>query len=53
VENYPDHGFRIDFDEAKTLEMRVREPTTEQALILDRIVQHITGMNAFGRVVAT
>jgi len=53
VENYPDHGFRIDFEEAKSLGMRVREPSTEQAAILDRIVLHITGMNAFGRVVTT
>jgi hypothetical protein len=53
VEDYPDHGFIIDFGEAKTLGMHVKEPTLEQPVQLDKILHHITTMNAFGRVVAT
>lgn len=51
VEQYPDHGFIIDFDEAKRIGVRVKEPTLEQAAQLDKILLHITKMNAFGRVV--
>jgi hypothetical protein len=51
VENYPDHGFRIDFDEAKGLGIKVKEPTPEQSVLLDRILLHVSDVNAFGRVV--
>jgi len=51
VERYPDHGFVIDFGEAKNLGIRVVEPTPEQAIQLDKILQQLPGMNAFGRVV--
>lgn len=52
VEEYPDHGFVIDFGEAKSLGMNVVEPTLEQSVQLDKILRHLTDMNAFGRVVA-
>lgn len=51
VEKYPNHGFVIDFEEAKSLGLNVKEPTKEQAVQLDKILPHITSMNAFGRVV--
>ncbi len=51
MEKYPDHGFVIDFGEAKSLGMNVIEPTLDQALQLDTILQYITEINAFGRVV--
>lgn len=52
VEQYPDHGFVIDFDEAKRIGMRVvKEPTPEQIVQLDKILLHIRDINAFGRVV--
>lgn len=51
VERYPDHAFVIDFDEAKDLGLNVKEPTLEQSEQLDKILLHITDVNAFGRVV--
>ena len=51
VEKYPNHGFVIDFEEAKGIGLNVKEPTKEQAVQLDRILTDIASMNAFGRVV--
>jgi ClpP class serine protease len=53
VEKYPEHGFMIDYDEARSIGLPVREPTEEQAKHLDKILLHLPGMNAFGRVVET
>jgi hypothetical protein len=52
VEKYPEHGFMIDYDEASEIGLPVKEPTEEQGKLLDRILLHLHGMNAFGRVVA-
>jgi hypothetical protein len=51
VEKYPEHGFMIDFDEARDIGLPVKEPTDEQNRYFDRIVLHMDGLNAFGRVV--
>lgn len=51
VEDYPDHGFNINFEEAERLDMPVREPNPEEAGHLDRILQNIRGVSAFGKVV--
>jgi hypothetical protein len=51
VEDYPDHSFIIDFDEAKKIGMHVKEPTPEQTMQLDRIFPYITSLNALGKVV--
>ena len=51
VEKYPAHGFMIDYDEANEIGLQVKEPTEEQAVHLDRLLLHLRGMNAFGRVV--
>jgi hypothetical protein len=50
VENYPEHGFIIDQDEAKTLGMRLKEPTADQLRIMDDIVEHLDGLTAIGRI---
>lgn len=51
VEKYPEHGFIIDYEEAAEIGLAVKEPTNEQAMILDRILPHLPGLNAFGKVV--
>jgi hypothetical protein len=53
VEKYPTHGFVIDAEEAKRIGLNAKEATKEQAVQLDRILQHISSINAFGRVVET
>ena len=50
VEKYPEHGFMIDFDEARGIGLSVKEPTEEQNRYFDRILLHLDGLNAFGRV---
>ena len=51
VEKYPEHGFVIDYDEAREIGLRVKEPTAEQTVHLDEILLHVSSMTAFGRVV--
>jgi predicted Ser/Thr protein kinase len=53
VEKYPEHGFMIDYDEAREIGLPVKEPTAEQTKHLDRILLHLHDMNSFGRVALT
>jgi hypothetical protein len=50
VENYPEHGFIIDQDEAKTLGLRLKEPTDDQLRIMDDVAEHLNELTAIGRI---
>ena len=51
VEKYPEHGFVIDFEEAKKMGLPVKEPTPEQNMILDKILLHLRSVKgAVGKV---
>ena len=50
VENYPEHGFVIDYEEAKLLGLHMGEPTSEQLCIMDEIADQLDGLTAIGRI---
>ena len=50
VENYPEHGFIIDRDEAKDLGLRLKDPTDDQSRIMDDIADQLNGLTAIGRI---
>ncbi len=50
VENYPEHGFIIDQDEARSLGLRPKEPTDDQLRIMDNIADRLEGLTAIGRI---
>lgn len=50
VEQYPEHGFIIDIDEAKKIGLQVQQATTEQGAILDVILPHLDMINVIGRL---
>jgi hypothetical protein len=50
VDQYPDHGFVIDFDEAQKVGLNVKQPDPNVRLILDRLLVDIESVNALGRV---
>jgi len=51
VENYPEHGFIIDQEEAKILGIRLKEPTDEQMRIMNDIAECLDdGLTAIGRI---
>ena len=51
VEKYPEHGFMIDYDEARVIGLPVKQPNAEQEKCLDQILHGIGGLNVLGRVV--
>lgn len=51
VEDYPEHGFIIDQEEAQNLGMRLKEPTDEQLRIMNDITEHLDGLTAIGRII--
>jgi hypothetical protein len=50
VEKYPEHGFRIDREEAKRIGLHVGDPTGEQAGVLEDLWGKLQGVNAVGRL---
>ena len=50
VENYPEHGFIIDSDEAKSIGLHVSDPTMDQLRIMDEVAKHLHNMTAIGRI---
>ena len=50
VENYPEHGFIIDRDEAKDIGLHLKEPPDDQLRIMDEITEHLGGLTAIGRI---
>jgi hypothetical protein len=50
VENYPEHGFIIDQDEAREVGLRVKNPTDDQMRIMDEIADQLDGMTTIGRI---
>ncbi len=50
VENYPEHDFVIDAEEAATFGLRTERPNESQAEILDLLVSQLAGLTAIGRV---
>jgi hypothetical protein len=50
VEKYPEHGFIIDCEEAKSLGLHVHEPDLNQLRIMDEIADQLDGFTAIGRV---
>jgi len=50
VEGYPEHGFVIDYEEAKQMRMHVRKLSKEVAPLLDRMVPFLPSMTAVGHL---
>jgi hypothetical protein len=50
VENYPEHGFIIDYEEAKSLGLHVSDPNSDEIRIMDQIAQRLDGLTAIGRI---
>lgn len=50
VETYPEHGFIIDEDEARSLGLKPKTPSVDQIRIMDVISLHLDGLTAIGRV---
>jgi ribosomal protein S17E len=50
VEHYPDHGFNIDFQEAKEIGLHVTEANPAQQKLMDALAQYLPHMTAIGRV---
>lgn len=50
VEDYPDHNFAIDPDEAESIGLKLLEPSAEQAKALDNLLPHLNGKTVIGRV---
>jgi hypothetical protein len=50
VENYSEHGFMIDRDEAATFDLRTELPTAEQRVILDKLVPYLDMVTAIGKL---
>jgi serine dehydrogenase proteinase len=50
AEKYPVHEFIIYPDEAKAIGLNVVDPTTEQAAVLERLIPHLDGLTAIGRI---
>lgn len=52
VERYPEHGFIIDAEEASNPELglKTKEPSDEQARIMDRIIPFLGRVNIIGRL---
>ena len=50
VENYPEHGFIIDRDEAKELGLHIKESSEDQFRIMDTIAEHLDQLTAIGRI---
>ena len=48
VEDYPDHGFVIDYAEAKRIALAVEEAPDDQADAIDRIAPYLKGLTAIG-----
>ncbi len=50
VENYAEHGFMIDHDEAATFDLRTDLPSNQQRAILDRLEPYLDELTAIGRL---
>jgi len=50
VEKYPEHGFIIDQEEAKSLGLRPTDPTHDLLRIMDDIADQLSGLTAIGRI---
>jgi hypothetical protein len=50
VENYPEHAFVIDPEEAKNLGLNVRVAENDTARILDAMARYLSSVTAIGRV---
>jgi hypothetical protein len=50
VEKYPEHGFVIDVDEAKSIGLNPISPSEEQDAIMKEVVRNWGGLNVIGRL---
>lgn len=50
VEDYPDHSFVIDIDEARGLGLNILSNTKEQERALDKLLPHLKGITAIGSI---
>jgi len=50
VEKYPEHGFRIDREEARRIGLDVDSPNQEQADLLEIVWENLSGVTALGRL---
>ncbi|KYF76885.1 hypothetical protein BE17_23785 [Sorangium cellulosum] len=50
VQEYPEHDFFIDADEARTIGLNVLNASTEQGAILDKLLPYMSKLTAFGRI---
>jgi len=50
VENYSEHGFMIDHDEAATFDLRTDLPSDAQRVILDKLVPYLDLVTAIGKL---
>jgi hypothetical protein len=50
VEKYPEHGFVIDFTEAKSKGLKVERPTSEIRSIFDDLMPFIEDITAIGKI---
>ena len=51
VESYPTHSFMIDFDEARSIGLKVREAKNDVASALDDLISKIDGTTAIGTLI--
>lgn len=50
VEDYPEHGFIIDIDEATQIGLRVQQPTDDIQNVLDEMQPYLQTLSAIGRI---
>jgi len=50
VENYPEHGFIIDYEEATELHLQPKKRSADLLRIMDEVSDTLDGVTAIGRI---